>query len=58
MNKKIQEMMKYSKVMNNKITHEYMQAELNVMFTQMQNNKVIKLFGERAISAMINELKQ
>ena len=41
MKKKIQETMKEYEVTNNTDTHAYMQAELNVMFTQMHAKKVI-----------------
>ena len=33
-------------------------AAVNVMFTQMQATRGFKLFGERAVAAMIKELKQ
>ena len=33
-------------------------ASVNVMFTQMQATRGFKLFGERALAAMIKELKQ
>ena len=33
-------------------------ASVNVMFTQMQATRGINLFGERAVAAMIKELKQ
>ena len=33
-------------------------AAVNVMFTQMQSKQGFKLFGERAVAAMIKELKQ
>ena len=57
MKKQIQEMMKESEMMNNTNKHAYMEAEVNVMFTQMHANKGIRLFGERDIAAMIKELK-
>ena len=33
-------------------------ASVNVFFTQMQATRGLKLFGERAVAAMIKELKQ
>ena len=33
-------------------------ASVNVMFTQMQATRGFKLFGERAVAAMIKELKE
>ena len=38
---------------NNTHKHEYIQAEVSVIFTQMHEKKLIALFGERDISAMI-----
>ena len=35
-------------------THVYIQADVNVMFTQMQTKKSIDLFGERYIAEMIH----
>ena len=35
-----------------------MQAALNVVFTKIQENKGIKLFGGRSILEMIKEFKQ
>ena len=51
-------MMKQSEVMNNTNIHIYMQTVANLVFTQMNAKKVIKLFGERVIATMINEFKQ
>ena len=39
--------------MNNTNTHTYMQAVVNVMFTQINAKKLIDMFGERAIAEMI-----
>ena len=39
--------------MNNTNTYLYMQAAVNVIFTQTRAKKVIQMFGERAVSAMI-----
>ena len=50
--------MKEFEVMNNKNTHAYMQAEVNMLFTHMHAKKRVKLFGERDISALIKEPKQ
>ena len=44
--------------MNNTNTHAYIQAAVNVLFTQMHTKKGIKLFCDRDISAMIKEFKQ
>ena len=33
-------------------------ASVNIMLTQMQATQGFKLFGERAVAAMIKELKQ
>ena len=44
--------------MNNKNTHAYMQAAVNVVFTQIHENKGINMFGERAIAETIKELKK
>ena len=44
--------------MNNTDTHAYMQAAVNVMFTQMYANKEINMFGERDVSEMIKQFKQ
>ena len=52
-NKQIQKTTKESEVMNNKNMHAYMQAAVNVIFTQMHAKKGIKIFGERGIAAMI-----
>ena len=49
--------MKELEVTNNKNTNAYMQAELNVMFMKINTKKGIKLFGEMAIDAMIDHLK-
>ena len=35
-----------------------MKSSVNVMFTQMQATQGLNLFGERALAAMIKELKQ
>ena len=51
--KKIQEMMKEFDMMNNKNTYAYIKAAVNVMFMYMHKNKLIKLFGEIDIAAMI-----
>ena len=37
---------------------EVMTIAMNVMFTQMQAIRGIKLFGEKAIAAIVKELKQ
>ena len=52
-NKQMQEMAKESEMMNNKNTHAYMQAAVNVIFTQMHENKGITLFCERTMAVMI-----
>ena len=44
--------------MNNRNTHAYTQAAANRMFMQIHANKVIKLFGERAIVEMIKGFKK
>ena len=54
---KILEIGKESEVMNNKNTHAYMQAAVNVMFTYMNAKKGINIFYERCISAMIKQFK-
>ena len=46
-------MIKESKVTNNKNKHEYIQAAVNIMFTQIHKKKGIKLFGESYIYSMI-----
>ena len=46
----IQEMVKLSEVMNTTNTHTYMQAAVNVMFTQMNAKKGINCFGGRGYS--------
>ena len=56
--KQIQETKKESEIMNNKNTYAYIQAEMNVMLTQMQAKKAIKFFGKMYIAEVINELKQ
>ena len=56
--KKIQEMMEEYKVENDTNKHAYIQAAVNVMFKQIHEKKGIKMFGERAIEAMIKELKK
>ena len=35
-----------------------MQLAVDVMFTKMQATQGFKLFGERAVATMVNELKQ
>ena len=50
-------MMKESEVTNNKNTHAYMQTAVNVMFRKMYAKKIINMFGERYIAAMIKEFK-
>ena len=39
--------------MNNKNTHAYMKAAVNVMFMHMHAKKGIQFFGERDIAVMI-----
>ena len=39
-------------------TETSIKASVNLMFTQMQATRGFKLFGERAVAAMIKELKQ
>ena len=43
--------------MNNTNTHAYMQATVNVVFTQMHAKKRIKLFGERDLVVMKKDFK-
>ena len=50
--------MKQSEVMNNTNTHVYMQTVVNLVFTQINAKKGIKLFGERVVATMIKEFKQ
>ena len=50
-------MMKSKKYKTDKV-HSFMEAATKVMFTQMNAYKGIKMFGERAISALIKEYKQ
>ena len=50
--------MKESDMMNNTNTHACMQAEVNLVFTHMHKNKVIKFFGEISIAEIINEFKK
>ena len=38
--------------------HNYMAVATNVMFTQISAHKGIKMFGERAVAALIKEFKQ
>ena len=57
MKKQIQEIMKESKVMDNTNKHAYMHAVVNAVFIQIHAKIGIKLFGERAIAAMIKEFK-
>ena len=45
-------------MMNNTNKHAYMQADVDVMFTQIHTKKVIKFFGERAIASMIKEFNK
>ena len=54
--KQIQEMIKESEIIIIENTHAYMQAAVMVMFTHMHAKKGTKLFGERAIVAMIKSL--
>ena len=50
--------MNESKATNYKNTHVYMQAVVNLRFTQMHAKKGIKLLGEQDIAEMIKEFKQ
>ena len=45
--------MKESEIMNNTNKHAYIEADVNVMFTQLHANKGTKLFGKRDITEMI-----
>ena len=51
-------MIKESEVMNNKNTYAYMQAAVNVIFTQIHAKKRINIFGERDILAMVKKFKK
>ena len=53
MKEQIQETIKESGWMNNKNTHEYMQAAVNLMFKKMYEKKGLMFFGKRVIPAII-----
>ena len=47
-----------TKTKNNFDVETSLKASVNVMITQMQATRGFKLFGDRAVAAMIKELKQ